>query len=156
MPSLLIDGHVFAQSLAIIEYLKTTRHLGILPVLPVNQARVRARAYAVAMDIHPVCNLGIVGHVMTLTGGGDSVRLAWMQKFIRDGLVSVEQMLMQSSGVFCFGDEPTLADICLLPQAYNAKRWSVPMETMPRITAISNALELLDAFSAAHPDKHKP
>lgn len=154
VPSLYIDGELFTQSLAIIEYLNLTRNLQLLPSSPADQARVRAMAYAIAMDIHPVCNMGVASHVMALTGGGDAVRLAWMQKFIGEGLRGVELMLQQSPGILSFGDSPTLADLCLLPQVYNAVRWSVPLDDKPRIAAVAKALERVPAFAAAHPDHH--
>ena len=156
VPSLFIDGKLFTQSLAIIEYLNTTRSLGLLPASPIDQAHVRALAYAVAMDIHPLCNMSVAGHVMALTGEGEAVRQAWMQRFIGSGLQGIEHMLQHRKGVLCFGDTPTLADICLLPQVYNARRWSVPMNDLPRISVIANALDLIPAFAAAHPDHHKP
>ena len=156
VPALLIDGHLFTQSLAIIEYLNETRSLKLLPPAPVARAEVRTLAYAVAMDIHPVCNMGIVAHVMKLTEGGDAVRQAWLQKFIGEGLAAVELMLQKTPGPLCFGDHPSLADLCLLPQIYNAQRWSADISGLARVNAIASALETIPAFAAAHPDKHQP
>jgi maleylacetoacetate isomerase len=156
VPALLIDGHLFTQSLAIIEYLDETRSLKLLPSAAAARADVRTLAYAVVMDIHPVCNMGIVAHVMKLTEGGDAVRQAWMQKFIGEGLAAVEQLLQKTPGPLCFGDHPSLADLCLLPQVYNARRWSTDIEALTRVKSIAAALETIPAFAAAHPDKHQP
>ncbi len=156
VPALLIDGHLFTQSLAIIEYLNETRSLKLLPPAAVARADVRTLAYAVAMDIHPVCNMGIVVHVMKLTEGSDAVRQAWMQKFIGEGLAAVELMLQKTPGPLCFSDHPSLADLCLLPQIYNAQRWSADISGLTRVNAIASALETIPAFAAAHPDKHQP
>ncbi len=156
VPALLIDGHLFTQSLAIIEYLDETRSLRLLPAKAAQRAEVRTLAYAVAMDIHPVCNMGIVAQVMKLTEGGEAVRQAWMQKFIAEGLAAVELMLLKTPGSFCFGDHPSLADLCLLPQVYNAQRWSADISQLERVNAIASALESIPAFAAAHPDRHQP
>jgi maleylacetoacetate isomerase len=157
VPALHIDGHLLTQSLAIVEYLNETRPgLNFLPAHPAERGHVRAIAYAIAMDIHPICNLGVVNHVMDMTGGGDPVRLAWMQKFIGEGLAAVEAMLQMNSGSLCVGDTPTLADICLLPQVYNARRWDVNLTERTRINGIVERLEVIEAFAKAHPDRVKP
>ena len=157
VPALLIDGHFLTQSLAIAEYLHETRPgLTFLPEDPAGRASVRALAYAIAMDIHPICNLGVVNHVMEITGGGDAARLAWMQKFIGDGLAAVEAILQSTSGPLCFGEAATLADICLVPQVYNARRWDVDMSRFQRILDVCGKLEGIEAFASAHPDRVKP
>ncbi|PTM93418.1 maleylacetoacetate isomerase [Mycoplana dimorpha] len=158
VPALEIDGLMLTQSLAIIEYLAETRHgSGFLPADPPGRQRVRALAYAIALDIHPICNLGVAAHVMELTGGGDAVRAAWMRKFIGDGLSAVERMLDAPwTGTFCHGDVPTMADICLVPQVYNAERWGVDLSGLERIRRIADACAELPAFRAAHPDAVKP
>lgn len=151
VPALFIDGHLLTQSLAIIEYLDETRGLKLLPADPLDRARVRAVTYAIAMDIHPVCNTGVINRVTELTGEVDATRLAWMHKFIGDGLAAVETLLAALPGPFCFGDRVTLADICLAPQVYNARRWGVSLDAMPRVAAAELALSALPAFSAARP-----
>ncbi|QND64560.1 hypothetical protein HB777_11945 [Mesorhizobium loti] len=103
------------------------------------------------MDIHPVCNMGVSAHVVELTGGGEAVRSAWMLKFI-EGLRAFETLLTHpSTGGFCHGDSPTMADFCLVPQVYNAERWGVDLKDMPRIRAIVSACVELPAFRAVHP-----
>ena len=157
VPALAIDGLMLTQSLAMIEYLIETRGVALLPDEPSDRARVRALAHAIAMDIHPVCNLGVVAHVMELSGGDEAMRVAWMQRFIGAGLEAFEMLLDHSAtGTFCHGDTPGLADLCLIPQVYNAERWGVNISGLRRIQAIRTACERLPAFANAHPDKVKP
>jgi len=149
----LADGSVLTQSLAIIEYLDETRPgAGLLPSDPAARVRVRALADAIAMEIHPTCNTGLVAHVVALTGGGEAVRVAWMQKFIGEGLGAFEKLLDHpSTGRFCHGDTPTIADLCLVPQLYNARRWEADISRLSRVNAIAARCEELPAFRAAYP-----
>jgi maleylacetoacetate isomerase len=151
VPTIEIDGQSFTQSLAILEYLDETRHAGWLPADPAGRAQVRALAYAIAMDIHPVCNLRVARHAVSL----GATMEGWMQHFIALGLEGVEA-LMTRKGRFSFGDSVTLADLCLVPQLYNARRWGVDLAPYPRILAVSEALDTLPAVQAAHPDRAKP
>jgi maleylacetoacetate isomerase len=151
VPTLEIDGLVLTQSLAIIEYLAETRpDAGILPRDPVERHHVRALSYAIAMDIHPICNTHVVAHVVELTGDQGS-RQAWMLRFIGQGLANVERMLDGRSGRFCCGDQPTMADFCLIPQVYNARRWGVDLAPFHRILAIEDACLAQAAFKDAYP-----
>ena len=157
VPAIEIDGLLLTQSLAIIEYLDETRGLGsILPLAAMERAKVRALAHSIAMDIHPICNSGVVFHVMEITGKGEEARTGWMKKFIGEGLAAVEIMLRANQGPLCFGPSPTLADICLLPQVYNARRWGVDMTRFSRINGICEKLEQIDAFARASPERVKP
>ncbi len=155
VPALSIDGQMLTQSLAIIEYLSETRPgSGLLPSDPAARQRVRALSYAIAMDIHPICNLGVVFHVMQQSQDPDAARSAWMQKFIGEGLSAFERMLdTPEAGEFCHGDQPTMADLCLVPQIYNARRWNVDLSACPRAAAIAGKCEQLPAFARAHPDQ---
>ncbi|KPH04916.1 maleylacetoacetate isomerase [Rhizobium acidisoli] len=156
VPTLVIDGRPLTQSLAIIEYLAELRpECGLLPTDSADRQRVRALAYAVAMDIHPICNLHVVSHLMTLTEKADA-REEWMKHFIGDGLRLVEAMIGEADGKFSFGDRPTMADLCLIPQLYNARRWGVVVTAFSRITDIDARCAELPAFQAAHPDRVKP
>jgi maleylacetoacetate isomerase len=157
VPALEIDGNLFTQSLAIIEYLAETRGLpNILPMAPVERAKVRALAYAIAMDIHPICNSSVVAHVMDITGKGEEARPGWMKKFIGEGLAAVETILQENQGPLCFSSSPTLADICLVPQVYNARRWGINMMHFSRINGICEELEKIEAFAKASPERVKP
>lgn len=154
VPTLQIDGLILTQSLAILEYLDETRNAGWLPQDPGQRAKVRALAYAVAMDIHPICNLHVVRHAVAL---GGTTTEAWMQHFITAGFTGLEAMLAKDqSGRFAAGDMVSLADICLVPQVYNARRWGVDLAAFPRIAAVDGNLSALPAFAAAHPDRVKP
>jgi len=157
VPSLRIDGHTLTQSLAIIEYLAETRPEGrFLPDTVVGRQRVRALSYAVAMDVHPICNLNVVSHVARLTGD-EGERTEWMIKFMGSGLRALEQMLDNpTTGRFCFGNTPTMADFCIVPQVYNARRWGIEMSAFPRVARIADACNALPAFKAAHPDAVRP
>ncbi len=154
VPTLKIDGHSLTQSLAILEYLDETHAAGFLPKDPLGRAKVRSLSYAVAMEIHPVCNLRVARHAMAQSGGAVTME-GWMGHFIALGLTGLEGMLT-ATGPCCHGDHITMADICLVPQVYNARRWGVEMADFPRILAIAARLEAVPAIAAAHPDRVKP
>ncbi|MDF1609020.1 maleylacetoacetate isomerase [Hoeflea sp. YIM 152468] len=155
VPALAIDGMMLTQSLAIIEYLVETRGVALLPDDAAGRARARALADSIAMDIHPVCNLSVVSHVMELTGGGDDARVAWMRKFISQGMNAFERLLDHpATGRFCHGDVPGIADLCLIPQIYNAERWGADISGLERIQAIRSACDQVPAFRNAHPDRN--
>jgi maleylacetoacetate isomerase len=152
VPVLEIDGLRLTQSLAILEYLDETRGARWLPADPPGRARVRALAYAVAMDIHPVCNLRVIRHVYAASNQAITAE-TWMRAFIPPGLAAIERMLDDpATGRFAHGDAVSLADICLVPQLYNARRWEVDLEPLPRVRAIEAACLALPAFAAASPD----
>lgn len=150
VPALEIDGQVLTQSLAILDYLDDTRGLGLVPADPVARARVRALSYAVAMEIHPVCNLRVAKHAVAQSGGAITME-SWMQAFIAPGLAALETMV--DDGDYCVGDRVTLADLCLVPQMYNARRWGIDLGPLPRLTRIDAHLAARPAFAAAHPDR---
>jgi maleylacetoacetate isomerase len=153
VPVLDIDGLRLTQSLAILEYLDETRQAGFLPSAPAARARARALAQAVAMDIQPVCNLRVAQHAVSL--GGGATMADWMGHFITLGFQGLEPMLTGDTP-FALGDRPGLADLCLLPQVYNARRWGVDLAPFPRITGIADRMEALAPVAAAHPDRVRP
>lgn len=150
VPVLDIDGYRLTQSLAIVEYLNETRALGLLPNDPAERAKAKAAAYAIAVDLHPVCNLSVATQA---TQGKEPARTKWMHHFIRPGLVAFEALIgTNQDTAFAMGQSPGLADICLIPQLYNATRWGVGFEDLPRIQRIAAECATLPAFQAAHPD----
>lgn len=154
VPVLDIDGQRFTQSLAIIEYLDTTRKLGLLPEEPVQRAKAQALAHAIAVDLHPVCNLSVVKYA---TRGEEPERTDWMQHFITPGLHAFENLLSQfDQDPYCIGNMPSLADICLMPQLYNAERWGADYRGCPRIIGAASACREHPAFLAAYPDAVQP
>ncbi len=154
VPTLQIDGQTLTQSLAILEYLDKVHAAGFLPQDPLGRARVRALSYAVAMETQPLCNLRVAGHVVAQSGGAITTQ-GWMAHFITLGLQGLEAMLTQP-GLCCHGDRITMADLCLVPQVYNARRWGVDLAQFPRIQTIAAHVEVLPQVAAAHPDRVKP
>jgi maleylacetoacetate isomerase len=154
VPTLAIDGIALTQSLAVLEYLDETRNAGFLPADAVGRAQVRALAYAIAMEIAPVCNLSVRNHAASISAGSVMAD-EWVRHFMAPGLAAFEAMLT-TAGSYCHGDRISLADICLVPQIYNARRMGLDLSACPRITAIMAGLEAIPAIAAAHPDRHQP
>jgi len=135
VPVLDIDGLRLTQSLAILDYLDQTRDLGLLPKDPAARARMQALAHAIAVDIHPVCNLQVAAYAVQITGR-EEARADWMVRFIRPGMVAFEALLnAYEQTPFACGDTPTLVDICRMPQVYNARRWEAEIADLPRTMA---------------------
>jgi maleylacetoacetate isomerase len=156
VPALLIDGTMLTQSLAIIEYLDETRNGQFLPRDPLGRARVRALAHAIAMEVQPLCNLSVARHAAEASAGAISVQ-SWMREFMGQGLAAVEGLLRhQETGRFCHGDRIGLADICLVPQVHNARRWDIDLSAMPTIRRIAGEIQRIPAVLAAHPEQVAP
>lgn len=156
IPSLVVDGRVLTQSLAILEYLEETHpQPPLLPGDPIDRAWVRALALIVACDIHPLNNLRVLDYLGGNFGQDEAARLAWMRHWIGDGLAAVEAHLAGRDGGagFCLGDTPTLADICLVPQVFNARRAGCDLSAFPRILAVEARCLALPAFQEAAPDR---
>ncbi|MFW8634938.1 maleylacetoacetate isomerase [Cribrihabitans pelagius] len=157
VPVLEIDGLRLTQSLAILDYLEETRNLGLLPADPAQRAKVRALAQSVAVDVHPVCNLQVARHATLLSGGRADMPTAWMQHFITPGLRAFEALLHGfNPAPFCAGAVPGFADICLMPQLYNARRWQAEFSGLARVLEVEAACASHPAFAAAHPDAVRP
>ncbi|MEM7523385.1 MAG: maleylacetoacetate isomerase [Pseudomonadota bacterium] len=154
VPTLEIDGLTLAQSLPVIEYLDETRPApALLPQSPIERQAARAFAAAVAMEIHPVCNMSVARYGADL-GGEDYGPVDWMARFIPPGLAALEVMAARRpmADAFLFGEAPGLTECCLIPQLYNARRWEVDLAPYPRLTEVDARCQALAAFAAAHPD----
>ncbi len=156
VPTLVDGGRVLRESLAIIEYLEeaypaTPR---LLPRAALACARVRELAQMVACDIHPLGNLRVLQYLQRELGASDEQKLAWSRHWIEAGFDAIETVLASGghAGKFCEGDTPTLADCCLVPQVYNARRFGVPLARYPTITRIDAACARFDAFQRAAPE----
>ena len=146
------DGAFLTQSLAIVEWLDETHPTpALLPADPLARARIRAVALAVACETHPLQNLRILGWVREL--GGEDAAQAWAKRVNAEGLAACEKLVANEPGPFCFGAAPTLADICVIPQLGNARRFGVDVSALPRLLQAEAACKTLPAFVDAAPEK---
>ncbi|MBT4045590.1 MAG: maleylacetoacetate isomerase [Rhodospirillaceae bacterium] len=155
----LIDGDVrLTQSMAILEYLDEMHpDPGLLPKDPAGRARVRQLAQVMACDIHPVDNLKVLNFLTKQMGVSDDARLTWYRHWVDEGLTGLEGLLAGNpdTGRFCHGDQPSLADLCLVPQLYNARRFDIDLSPYPTVVKIDAACNSLDAFKIAAPEAQK-
>ncbi|MBN8809755.1 MULTISPECIES: maleylacetoacetate isomerase [unclassified Sphingomonas] len=154
VPALEADGKVITQSLAIIEWLDA-RHPEprLIPADPDARAGAMARALVIAADTHPLNNLRVMRRLKAM-GVDEEERNAWTRHWIAEGFAALEAMA--GGGRFLGGDAPGIADLCLVPQMYNARRFETPLDAFPRLVAIDAAATALPAFAAAHPDAVAP
>lgn len=147
------DGTVLTQSLAIIEYLEAIRPApALIPADPVLAAKVRAVALAIACDTHPLNNLRVLDYLKGPLGQAQTQVDAWYRHWVlKGGLEAVERMI--EGAPFCFGSAPSLADVVLVPQVFNARRFKVPLDHLPKVLAADEACAGLDAVARAHPDR---
>ena len=157
VPTLEVDGVRLVQSLAIIDWLEA-RHPdpALLPQDAGDRAHVKAMALVVACDVHPLNNLRVLKYLSGPLGQPQDVRDTWYRHWVAEGFAALEAMAAPRAGRFLFGDSPTLADVCLVPQMYNARRFDVPLDTVPTLVAADAEANRLDAFAAAHPDRVAP
>jgi len=157
VPSLVLDdGAVLTQSLAIIEYLEEAHpEPPLLPRDPVGRAHVRALSLIVSADIHPIQNLRVMAYLRQKFGQTEESAFTWSRHWIETGFDAYESMLTHSAekGTFSHGNSPTMADMCLVPQVFNATRFKVDMKRYPAIQRIYDACLKLPAFDAAQPSK---
>ncbi|MHB8406389.1 MAG: maleylacetoacetate isomerase [Gammaproteobacteria bacterium] len=156
VPALVDHGQVLTQSLAIIEYLEETHpQPPLLPKDAPGRARVRALAQVVACDIHPLNNSRLLKYLEHELHADETARNIWYRYWVVEGFTALEKLLAGNSrtGKFCHGDQPTLADICLVPQVFNAKRFETDLAPFPTIRRIHDHCLTLKAFTDAAPEQ---
>lgn len=150
VPSLDIGGDILTQSLAIVEYLdEKYPNPPLLPAAPEDRARVRAMAYAVAMEVQPLQGTGVLNYMREAHGQTPEAARAWAHHWIRKGLGALQDLIARApvQGRYCYGDQVTLADLCLAPQMVNVRRLSCPVDNLERLVAIDRALQELPVFN---------
>lgn len=156
VPMLEIDGQRLTQSMAIITYLDTRfPNPPLIPAMAPERAHVGAMAMIVACDIHPLNNLRVLKYLKNQLKHSQDEIDGWYAHWIEEGLPALEAMAAPRAGRFLFGDAPTAADVCLIPQLYNARRYAVPLDDYPTLLRAEENANALDAFAAAHPDKQE-
>lgn len=156
VPALETDGHLLSQSLAIVEWLNETHpEPPFLPDDPFDRAFVRALALSIACDIHPLQNLRVLQYLKNELGQDQAGLDRWCRQWIESGLTAFEASVARAgkSGAFCFGDSPTLADICLMPQLYSAERFGADIGGLVHLQRIKASCEAHPAFADAHPSR---
>ncbi len=156
VPALVDDGNVILQSLAICEYLDEQHpEPPLLPADALGRARVRALSQAIACEIHPLNNLRVLKYLTGELGLADDVKSRWYQHWVAEGFRGLEGLLTDrpGTGKYCHGNTPGLADICLVPQVFNARRFDCDLTPYPTVVRIANSLNELPAFADAAPEK---
>ena len=156
VPVLSDEGVQISQSLAIIEYLdEVYPEVPLLPSTPADRAFVRQLSLGIACDIHPLNNLRVLKYLTGPMGIAEEKKSEWIAHWITLGLAAIEAQIQQrnQTGAFCFGDAPTMADCCLIPQIFNAQRFNVDLSGMPTLMAIFSTCQALPAFAAAAPSR---
>jgi len=153
VPLLEVDGQHLSQSMAIIEYLDEKHPTpALLPADALGRARVRALAQSISCDIHPVNNLRVLKYLAKELKVEDEAKNTWYRHWCREGLVAFEKQLSQlPESTYCYGSTPTLADCCLVPQIFNARRFDTDLSGLPRTMAVFDACMALPAFQKAQP-----
>ena len=145
------DGSILSQSMAILEFLEETYpQPPLLPVAKGDRAKVRAAGMTIATDIHPVNNLRVVRKLKSM-GHDQAAAVVWMNEWMKAGLTAFQD-LIEPNSLFCFGDQPGLADICLVPQLYNAHRWGMDLTRFSRLTEVEARCLDIPAFRDACPE----
>jgi maleylacetoacetate isomerase len=156
VPMLDADGEKLTQSLAIISWLEGKYAApALLPADPMARSHVLAMALTIAADIHPLNNLRVLKQLKDM-GIDQEARDDWYRHWIAEGFTALEALAAPRAGRFLFGDEVSLADVCLVPQMFNARRFDLPLDAYPNLVRADAAATALEAFAAAHPDRLAP
>lgn len=149
-----LDADALSQSLAIIEYLDEIHpQSSLLPASALERAHVRAMALTVACEIHPLNNLRVLQYLTQTLGVDEAAKNTWYHHWVASGFAALEILLKRHSGRYCFGDTVTLADLCLVPQVYNAQRFNVDLTPYPNIMRVWTECNQLEAFADAAPER---
>lgn len=150
------DDFGTGQSLAIIDYIETVHpDPALLPADPQDRARVMAFALAIACDIHPLNNLRVLKYLKNELGRDQEAVDTWYRHWVVEGFTALEKSIADRGSDYLYGDRPGLADICLVPQVYNARRFDVDMDAFPRLKHYDAKANALEAFQKAHPDNNQ-
>ncbi len=156
VPMLEIDGQRLTQSLSIIMYLATRfPDPPLLPADVAEAAHVRSMALTIACDIHPLNYLRGLKYLKGQFDVSEDAKDEWYRHWIIEGFTALEAMAVPAAGRFIYGDSPTIADICLVPQMYNARRFNVPLDAFPTLVRADASACEIDAFAQAHPDRQE-
>lgn len=154
VPLLVEDGRILIQSMAVIEYLdEVYPEPPLMPKDPIGRSYVRAVSQIIGCEIHPLNNVRVLKHLKAQFGADEAATNAWYEHWITEGLSGLEGYLAREglSGDFCYGNTVTMADICLVPQIFNARRFNCSLDAYPKLLAITDRCMTLDAFRAAEP-----
>ncbi|MQW92256.1 maleylacetoacetate isomerase [Acinetobacter wanghuae] len=153
VPTFVEDDFNLSQSLSILEYLdEQYPEVALLPQGAQQRALVRAFSLAIACDIHPLNNLRVLQYLTGTLNVTDEQKTEWYKHWVETGFKTLEALLAESNGKFCFGDQATIADCCLIPQVYNALRFNIDLSAYPKITSIYQHCNTLAAFQNAAPE----
>lgn len=153
VPTLTDGDFNLGQSMSILEYLEETHpETPLLPKDAHSRARIRAFCQSIACDIHPVNNLRLLQYLSQTLQIGETAKSEWYAHWVTEGFKALEALLHDSNGSYCFNDTPTLADCCLIPQVYNAKRFNIDLTAFPKIESIYTHCSTLSAFQNAAPE----
>ena len=156
VPMLEMEGQRLTQSLAIIDWLDATvPEPRLVPADPADRAHAMALALAIACDIHPLNNLRVLKYLGGPLGQDEETRNAWYAHWIAEGFAALETLAAPRAGRFLFGDAPGIADVCLVPQMFNARRFAVPLDDYPTLLRADENAAKIEAFAAAHPDRQE-
>jgi maleylacetoacetate isomerase len=157
VPALEVEGRVLTQSLAIIDWLDAHYpQPRLIPADPDARAAALAQALVVAADIHPLNNLRVMRWLKHELGAEDAKRDEWTRHWIAEGFAALEALVGVGEGPFLGGASPNVADVFLVPQMFNARRFDTPLEAYPKLVRADAAAQTLEAFAAAHPDRVAP